>query len=203
VRRLRGAVTASVVVCCASAVAVAGQASAAGASAPRASALRQTVPCPGTGLRPTHTNAAAIDAATLCLINRARAAHHVPALRSNRDLGAVAASQVTTMVRWNYFADVRPTGQTPLALVFATSYPTNTAGVSVGQNIAWGTERYATPARIVAAWMASAPHRRVMLEGGYRDAGVAVTARVPSLMERAQRGATYAIEFGLRRFARR
>jgi uncharacterized protein YkwD len=177
---------------------VAGQASAAGASAPR-----PTAPCPGAGLRPTHTNAAAIDAATLCLINRARAAHHVPALRSNRDLGAVAASQVATMVRWNYFADVRPTGQTPLALVFATRYPANTAGVSVGQNIAWGAGRYATPARIVAAWMASAPHRRVMLEGGYRDAGVAVTARVPSVMERGQRGATYAIEFGLRRFARR
>jgi uncharacterized protein YkwD len=186
------------VLCCAAVAAASGVASGAGASGPHPIA-----PCPGAGLRPTHTNAAAIDAATLCLINRARTAHHIPPLRSNRDLGSVAASQVATMVCWNYFADVRPTGQTPLALVFATRYPANTAGVSVGQNIAWGTGRYATPARVVAAWMASAPHRMVMLDGGYRDAGVAATARVPSVMERGQRGATYAIEFGLRRFARR
>jgi len=194
---MRGALTASALCC---AIAVAGQASAVGAGSRTSRAPR---PCPGAGLRPSATNGAAIDAATLCLINRARAAHRVRALRSNRDLGGVAASQVAVMVRWNYFADVRPTGQTPLALVFATRYPANTARVSVGQNIAWGTGRYATPARIVAAWLASAPHRQVMLAGEYRDAGVAVTARAPSVLAHGQQGATYAIEFGLRRFARR
>jgi uncharacterized protein YkwD len=193
-RRLRDALAASVL-CCAIAIAAAAQA---GAVSPPAVA-----PCAGAGLLPTSRNTAAIDAATLCLINRARAAHHVPALRSNGDLGAVAASQVAAMVRWNYFADVRPTGQTPLALVFTTHYPANTTGVSVGQNIAWGTGHYATPARVVAAWMASPPHRRVMLEGGYRDAGVAVTPHVPSVLTRGHYGATYAIEFGVRRFTRR
>jgi uncharacterized protein YkwD len=204
VRRLRGALVASVL-CCAAAGTVAAQA---GALLPPATVAPRAVrpagaPCAGAGVRPTSTNKAAIDAATLCLINKVRAAHHVPALRSNGDLGAVAASQVAAMVRMDYFADVRPTGQTPLALVFTTRYSANSTGVSVGQNIAWGTGRYATPARVVAAWMASPPHRRVMLEAGYRDAGVAVTPRVPSVLARGQAGATYAIEFGVRRFPRR
>ena len=195
VRPLRGATTASALCC---AIALAGQAdpivASAGAPAP--------APCVGTNLRPSARNVAAIDAATLCLVNRVRAAHRVPLLRSNRELGRVALSQVATMVRWNYFADIRPTGQTPLTLVAATRYPVRSAGVSIGQNIAWATGSDATPARVVAAWMASAPHRRVMLEGGFRDAGVAATPRVPAVKGRGGHGATYAIEFGLR-FTRR
>jgi uncharacterized protein YkwD len=191
VRPSRGATTASVLCC---AIAIAAQAdpilASAGAPAP--------APCVGTNLRPSARNAAAIDAATLCLVNRVRTAHRVAPLRSNGDLGRVAASQVVTMVRSNYFADVRPTGQTPLGLVAATRYPAHSAGVSVGQNIAWGTGSDATPARVVAAWMASAPHRRVMLDGGFRDAGVGATPRVPAVKGRGGHGATYAIEFGLR-----
>ena len=51
----------------------------------------------------------------------------------------VAGSQVASMVRWDYFADVGPSGQTPLSLVGVTRYPAHTAGYAVGQNIAWGT----------------------------------------------------------------
>ncbi|HEX7610255.1 MAG TPA: CAP domain-containing protein [Solirubrobacteraceae bacterium] len=199
---LLGAATASVL-CCAGALGAAAAAAAGAAPVPHAPAPHAIAVCPGASLRPGAANVAAVDAATLCLIDRVRVAHHVPALRANRELAAVAASQVSAMVRWDYFADVRPGGQTPLALVFGTHYPVNAAGVSVGQNIGWGTGSYATPARVVSAWMASAPHRRVMLDGGYRDAGVAATPRVPSVKAGGRRGATYAIEFGLRRFARR
>ena len=54
------------------------------------------------------------------------------------------------MVSWNYFADVRPSGQTPLALVARTRYPRARRQLSLGQNIAWGTGSYASPR----------PHRR-------------------------------------------
>jgi uncharacterized protein YkwD len=102
------------------------------------------------------------------------------------------------MVRMDYFADVRPTGQTPLSLVAATRYPFETVGFSVGQNLAWGTRDSSTPARIVAAWMASPPHRAIVLNGEYRDAGVAVTPATPSVIGAGRSGATYAIEFGVR-----
>lgn len=155
-------------------------------------------PCPGAGLRPTRANVHAVDSALLCLVNRIRVAHGLPALRANRELGTVASGQVRQMVRMNYFADVRPTGQTPLALVDATRYPVKAARVSVGQNIAWGTGRYTTPENIVAAWMASPPHRQIMLDGQYRDTGVGVTPATPSVIGAGQAGATYAIELGLR-----
>ena len=92
--------------------------------------------CRGANLHPSAANVRAVDTATLCLINRLRRARRLRSLRSNRELTRVAASQVTNMVRWNYFADIRPSGQTPLSLVAVTNY----------------------------LKMASAPHRKIMLD---------------------------------------
>ncbi len=184
-----GALLAAAVLACAGALA-AGTAPAAAASPP----------CPGANLQPRAANLPAVDAATLCLVNRLRIARGLRPLRANRELGHVAASQVTSMVRWNYFADVRPSGQTPMSLVAVTRYPAHAAQFAVGQNIAWGTGSYTTPAHIVAEWMASPPHREIMLSGEYRDAGVAATPAVPAVLGARGPGATYAIEFGARRF---
>jgi uncharacterized protein YkwD len=156
--------------------------------------------CPGASLLPSAANTATVEQATLCLINRIRATHRMRTLRANRELLGVAASQVTTMLSWDYFADVRPSGQTPLALVGVTHYPAHAADIAVGQNIAWGTKSYSSPAHIVGEWMASPPHRAVILTGEYRDAGVAVKAGVPGVLNATGRGATYAMEFGARRF---
>jgi len=184
-----GAVLAAVMLACAGA-----------AVADTARAATPSGSCPGANLYPSATNVPAVDAATLCLVNRLRAAHHLSALRANRELGHVAASQVTSMVRWNYFADVRPSGQTPMSLVAVTRYPAHAAQFAVGENIAWGTGSYTTPAHIVAEWMASPPHREIMLSGEYRDAGVAATPAVPAVLDARGPGATYVIEFGARRF---
>jgi uncharacterized protein YkwD len=157
--------------------------------------------CKGEALRPTSSNALAVEHATLCLIDGIRAAHHLPALRMNNQLVGVAISQVATMVAWDYFSDVRPTGQTPLSLIDVTGYPAKAADVAVGQNIAWGTGNYSTPAHIVAEWMASTPHRQIILTGAYRDAGVAVKPGVPAVVHpEGHPGATYAMEFAVRRY---
>jgi uncharacterized protein YkwD len=164
------------------------------ASAPAASAKS----CAGAQLRPGIASAAAIDAATLCLIDQVRSQHHVRPLRANATLGLVASSQVTNMVHANYFADVRPSGQTPMTLVGSTAYRAHAATIAIGQNLAWGTGAFATPAHIVAAWMASPPHRRVMLSSEYRDAGVGVTPTLPSVLGAGRIGGMYAVEFGVR-----
>jgi uncharacterized protein YkwD len=170
------------------------------AASPDATAApKRLTSCRGTDLSPAPGNSAAIAAATLCLIDRIRHAWHLGPVRANAALKAVAASQVRNMVRWDYFADVRPSGQTPMALVAATGYRAHAVRVSVAQNIAWGTGPYATPERIVAAWMASPPHRRVILTRSFRDAGVAATPAVPPRFGHGSYGATYAIEFGARR----
>jgi uncharacterized protein YkwD len=171
---------------------------AAATAQPRAITAAST--CPGATLQPTATDGATVDAATLCLVNAVRAAHQLHALRANGQLAKVATSQVATMIRWDYFADVRPTGQTPLSLVGVTRYPAHTAGFAVGQNIAWGTAAFASPEHIVAEWMASPPHRAIILTATYRDAGVAVTPALPGVLRAGQGGATYAMEFGVRHF---
>jgi uncharacterized protein YkwD len=168
----------------------------AAARTPRASAA---APCPGATLVPSPIDTPAVEGATLCLVNQVRAAHHLHTLRANGSLLAVAASQVSTMVSRNYFSDVRPGGQTPLALVRVSRYRAHAAVLSVGQNIAWGTGSFATPAHIVSEWMASAPHRAVILTAQYRDAGVAVDPDVPDVLRANGGGATYAMEFGVRR----
>jgi uncharacterized protein YkwD len=157
-------------------------------------------PCANADLSPTSGNAASVDAATLCLINEVRTAHRLHALHANGELRMLATSQVHAMVRWDYFADNRPPGVTPMALIGSTRYPKHTRSLSIGQNIGWGTGAYATPISMVAAWMASPPHRRVILTSEYREAGAGVTAAVPPVLEPEFPGATYAIEFAARRF---
>jgi uncharacterized protein YkwD len=151
--------------------------------------------CANSNLVPTATNVKAIDAATLCLINNLRAAYSLGPVRANRELQNVASTQVDDMVGWNYFADNRPPEQTPASLIAATRYTARTANISTGQNIGWGTGQYATPAQMVAAWMYSPPHREIILIGEYTAAGVGVAPEVPSVLEQALPGATYAIEF--------
>jgi uncharacterized protein YkwD len=155
--------------------------------------------CPGARLRPRNAPEATIAGATLCLVNRIREAHGLTPLQANPELAAVAGTQVWHMLHWNYFADIRPGGRTPLSLVAGTRYPVHASRVEVGQNIAWGTGADAAPARIVAAWMASAAHRAIILDSAFRDAGVAAAPGVPSVLHPIGSGATYAMEFALRR----
>jgi hypothetical protein len=152
--------------------------------------------CRNTNLRPSTTNLTEIDAATLCLVNRERAARRLSSLQANRELGHVAAKQVGSMVHMDYYGEAGPSGQTPMALVSVTRYSAHAADLNVGENIAWGTGSDATPAHIVQAWMASPPHREIMLSSEYRDAGVATLSTVPAVLDTTGRGAMYVIEFG-------
>jgi uncharacterized protein YkwD len=178
---------------------VVGLVACAGALVVEPHAARAYSSCPNGGLQPNAHNAAAVERATLCLIDHMRSDDGRRRLHANRQLGAVAQSQVASMLRWNYFADVRPSGQTPLALVGITPYRSHAASMAVGQNIAWASGSAATPAHIVAEWMASPPHRAIMLSGRFRDAGVAVIPTLPSVLGAGSRGAVWAVEFGARR----
>jgi hypothetical protein len=85
-----------------------------------------------------------------------------------------------------------------MALVSQTHYTAHAVRVSVGQNIGWGTGEYATPAAMVAAWIASPGHLENIVTGEYREVGVGVTAAVPARLEPELPGATYAMEFAVR-----
>ena len=159
---------------------------------------RVPVHCPGSGLRPTFANAEAVEQATLCLIDIRRESRGRGMLRYNVALDHVALRKARLMVHKDYFADVGPSGQTPLSLVAASSYAGRSGFFTIGQNLAWGTGADTSPARIVAAWMADPPHRKIMLDPRYRDAGVGTVPLTPAMVGTGQQGATYAMEFGAR-----
>ena len=57
------------------------------------------------------------------------------------------------------------------------------------------TGTLATPAQTVRGWMNSPPHRRNMLDRGFREIGIGVALGAPGSNDP---GATYATEFGRR-----
>jgi uncharacterized protein YkwD len=155
-------------------------------------------PCAGSDLRPSATNARAVEAAALCLLDEQRTARGLRPLRANHELQAVAGAQVQCMVRADSFADDCPAGQTPMARIAAT-YGRHAASISIGQDLGWGAGADRTPAAIVGAWMRSRPHRAIILTASFTDAAVGVTPGLPPKLGPYTRAATFALELALRR----
>jgi uncharacterized protein YkwD len=161
-------------------------------TAPSASAA--TAACRGANLAPTPARAAAVRRATLCLLNRQRAAHRLPRLREHRSLSHAAARYAHLMVAKRFFDHVSPAGSTMAQRVKRTNYLKHTHGWSLGENLAWGSGGAATPARIVSAWMHSAGHRANILNRSFREIGIGLALGSPH----GRSGATYVNEFGRR-----
>ena len=139
-----------------------------------------------------------IRAATLCLINRERAARGKRSLQVNMRLERAAQSHAEQMANEDYFEHVGPAGDTPVARMRACGYIySSRIGYEVGENIAWGTLWEATPRAIVAAWMASPGHRANILEAHFRDTAIGVTPHAPASRAEGQQGAMYTQDFGV------
>jgi uncharacterized protein YkwD len=144
---------------------------------------------------PDARNLAAVEAATLCLINRERAAHGERALKSDPRLEQAAYDHSRDMVARDYFEHVSPGGQTPLQRIRASGFIPAGHGFAVSENVAWGTLWLATPAEIVRAWMESPGHRAVLLSRSYSYTGIGVAPAVPRSLAKGQAGAIYTQDF--------
>ena len=105
------------------------------------------------------------------------------------------------MVRWDYFADVRPSGQTPLSLVGVTRYPRPHGGLRGRPEHRLGHRRLrdARTHRRGMDGLAAAPRDhpdRLLPRRGRRRSMPAL----PGVLRGGRSGATYAMEFGVRRF---
>jgi uncharacterized protein YkwD len=138
----------------------------------------------------------------VCLLNRERVAHGRRPLVWQPQLATMARTYSREMVAGRFFSHVSPGGVNLRDRATATSYLRGRSTWRVGETLAWAAAPGDTPAGIVAAWLASPRHRRVLLDARYRDVGVGVSAGVP-VTAGATPGATYAAELGVRGAATR
>jgi uncharacterized protein YkwD len=107
---------------------------------------------------------AASKATTLLrAVNHTRAVHGLRALRIDVRLVRAARSHSQEMLRGEYFAHGDFHGR---MVAFHVQGPT------AGENLAWGNGQYATPATVIAEWLASPEHRANLLRPGWTRIGI-------------------------------
>jgi uncharacterized protein YkwD len=132
--------------------------------------------------------------ATLCLLNRERRARHLGTLHSNDKLTLAGLRHARDMVKNNYFSHDALSGENFVQRIMNTNYVPPAANWWLGENLAWGNLDKSTPREIVRAWMASPDHRHNILNGTFREIGIAIVHGAPVRGKRD--AATYATEFG-------
>ena len=152
--------------------------------------------CAGSDLAPAPETLARSAVAVACEINLERATRGLRQLSAEPRLATAAVRHTRHMVRRRYFSHVAPGGRTMTDRLRRAGYVPDDTPWAVGETLAWGTDRLSTPASVVAAWMHSPAHRRVLLARRYRELGVGVTIGTPLAQPRGT-GATYAAELGV------
>ena len=80
------------------------------------------------------------------------------------------------MVRRGYFDHRSPGGSSPSSRAADAGYN----GVTIAENLAFGTGSWGTPAGTVAQWLGSPPHRAALFSPRLRDIGIGVADGCPS-----------------------
>ncbi|HEX8122195.1 MAG TPA: CAP domain-containing protein [Solirubrobacteraceae bacterium] len=164
-------------------------------SAPTAHAAGAS--CAAANSSPADAGPAQLEEAVLCLVNRERTARGLSRLQSEDHLDRAARGHSKAMVQQRFFDHVSPGGASVVVRAKRKGYRP-AYGNFVGENIAWGSGIYATPAEIVDGWMHSSGHRANILHRQYHDIGVGVALGSPRGSV-GQPAATYTTDFGSRR----
>jgi uncharacterized protein YkwD len=128
--------------------------------------------------------------ATVNALNAARAARGVPPLHTDARLAEAAVRHSRDMVARGYFSHVTSGGATLGARVARTGWTRRRLRWRLGEDLAWVTD--GQPETAVTAWLQSPPHRRILLDRGFRAVGVGVASGTPS----GSPGATFTADFG-------
>jgi uncharacterized protein YkwD len=126
-----------------------------------------------------------------CLVNRGRAAAGLRRLRADGRLARAARRQARDMVARGYFAHQRPGGP-DLGRRLRSAHWRGTVGEEA---IAYGCGASAGAGATVAAWLASPPHRAILLARQADRVGISVQPGSPSA---CPGGATWVLEAGAR-----
>ena len=153
--------------------------------------------CYGAGAVPSVQTLRRAAGAVICLVNADRARHGLHALRSDSDLRRAAGRHSRNMVRRGFFSHVTPRGANLGDRLRRSGYLRANRAQRAGETLAWGRSASATPAVIVAEWIASPLHHRILLGRDFRDVGVGVSAGAPQPNTGGRRSATYTLNTGV------
>jgi uncharacterized protein YkwD len=118
------------------------------------------------------TPATELQAALVQKVNTLRASHGLPRVRLSSRLSAAANAHSVQMARLGYFSH-SSAGGTSCATRIARYYPTRGyRSWAVGENLLWGSPSIGA-SRALALWLASPPHRAVLLSSRWREIGLA------------------------------
>ena len=102
------------------------------------------------------------------LLNDIRREHNLPQFTFSTALRASAREHSADMLARHYFEHNSPNE------AFDHRIRRHLDSSLVGENIAWGTGRYATPQGLVKLWMQSPTHRHIILMRGLHRVGLGV-----------------------------
>ena len=140
------------------------------AAAP-ASAAAQA--CAAANATPGAVGSVTLRRALHCIVNAERAARGLRSLRGSRRLARAARMHATDMLAHHYFAHERA------GWTFAGRMRTVGWVGRAGEAIAWGCGGLGVPRAIVDSWLASPPHRAIVL-GSYRRLGIGLAVGSPA-----------------------
>jgi uncharacterized protein YkwD len=145
--------------------------------------------CAHTNQNPNDISLSQAKQATLCLLNKERRKRGIRKLRDNGRLNLASQRHANDMSRRHYFEHGDFVGR-----IKDARYLKGARGYTLGENIAWGSYDYATPANIVDGWMHSPGHRANILNPGFHEIGLGIARGAP--VGGQERGGTYVTDFG-------
>jgi uncharacterized protein YkwD len=145
--------------------------------------------CAWANANPNDATLPQVKHATLCLINHERRKRGIRKLRDNSRLDLASRRHANDMSRRKYFDHGDFVGR-----IKSARYLNGARGYTLGENIAWGSFDYATPANIVDGWMHSPGHRANILNSTFREIGLGIARGGP--VGGVGRAGTYVTDFG-------
>jgi uncharacterized protein YkwD len=147
--------------------------------------------CANANANPNDVSLATAKDATICLLNRERNRRGLRDFHRNGRLSLASQRHARDMSQRNYFAH----GDFVSRIKHA-NYLRGSRSWTVGENIAWGSWDYASPAEVVEGWMNSPGHRANILSSRFREIGIGVARGAP--VGGQKRAGTYVTDFGAR-----
>lgn len=121
----------------------------------------------------TRVDLSAYEQQIVKLVNHERVQRRLPKLHVNARLVDAARAHAADMGTNQYFQHESLDGESFGDRIARYGYDSKGCATwRVGEDIAWGAGLYSSPVAVVDDWMASAPHRAVILTRDFRDIGV-------------------------------